>query len=74
MNMGAIMKIKSAWETFTYNHPKFPLFLNAVKTKGVPVDTIVSISFTYPDGKVVDTNLKVTPSDLELFEVLKNIK
>ena len=69
-----IMKIKNAWGTFTANHPKFPMFLNAVKNSEITEGTVIAVSFTYPDGKVVDTNIKVTASDLELFETLKNIK
>ncbi len=72
-NMQAIFKIKGAWETFTGNHPKFPLFLNAVKQAGVPEGTILSITVTEPDGRVIDTNIKVTASDLELFETLKTL-
>lgn len=72
-NMQAIFKIKGAWDTFTKNHPKFPMFLNAVKQAGVPEGAIVSISITEPDGKVIDTNIKVTASDLELFETLKTL-
>ena len=72
-NMKAIMQMKEAWDTFVSNHPKFPLFLNAVKSKGVPEGTVVAVSLTYPDGSVVDTNLKVTESDLKLFETLKSL-
>lgn len=72
-NMQAIFKIKGAWETFTGNHPKFPLFLNAAKQAGVPEGTILSITVTEPDGRVIDTNIKVTASDLELFETLKTL-
>ncbi len=73
MNIGAAFKAKGAWEKFTKNHPKFPLFLEAVKNKGVHEGTIVSISFTEPDGTKLETNLKITNEDLELFEVVKDI-
>lgn len=73
-NMEALFKLKGAWDTFTRNHPKFPKFLKAVLKTGIKEDTIIAISITDPDGKVMDTNLKVTASDLELLETIKNIR
>ena len=73
MNIPDIMKLKTAWDTFTANHPKFPLFLNAARSRGISEDTIVAVTITYPDGQVLDTNIKVSASDLELFESLKNL-
>lgn len=74
MDLGSIMKLKGAWDSFTKNHPKFPMFLNAAKQAGVQEGTIIAISITDPDGKTIDTNVKITASDLQLFETLKNIK
>lgn len=72
-NIEAIMKLKGAWDTFRNNHPKFPMFLDAVKRKGIKEGTIVAISITDPDGTHMDTNIKVSASDLELFESLKGM-
>lgn len=73
MDIGAVMKIKGAWDTFTTTHPKFPMFLNAISKKGIKEGTIMEISITDPDGTVMNTNIKVTASDLELFETIKGI-
>ncbi len=73
MNIQDIMKLKTAWDTFTANHPKFPAFLNAAKQAGIKENTIVAISITDPEGKTIETNVKVTSSDLELFETLKGM-
>ena len=35
MNPAAIFKIKSAWEKFAGNHPKFPMFLQAAAGRGI---------------------------------------
>lgn len=74
MNIPDLMKLKNAWDTFTNDHPKFPMFLNAVMASGIKEGTIVAVSVTQPDGKVIDTNIKVTAADLELFETLKSIR
>ncbi|HAU99892.1 MAG TPA: hypothetical protein DCW47_01705 [Lachnospiraceae bacterium] len=74
MNIPDLMKLKNAWDTFTNDHPKFPMFLNAVMASGIKEGTIVAVSVTQPDGKVIDTNIKVTAADLELFETLKSFR
>lgn len=73
MDFGSIMKFKQAWNTFTQNHPKFPAFMDAVKMRGVHADDIVTLSIKGPDGRVLETNIKVSASDLELFETLRGL-
>lgn len=72
-NPALLFKIQGMWKQFTENHPKFPLFLNAVKSKGIPVDSVIEIQITHPDGEVMKTNIKVTPSDMELIESMKTM-
>ena len=74
MNISAIWKLKGAWEKFTTNHPKFPLFLDAIQRKGIQEGTVIAISFTDVEGKTIETNIKVTASDIELYESLKDLR
>lgn len=74
MNPQALMQLMSAWNTFKGNHPKFPAFLAAIKNQGIKENTIIEISITDPDGKKIETNLKVTKSDLEMFDTLRNMQ
>ena len=74
MNIGSILKIKSAWEKFSRNHPRFSLFLDVVSRKGMQEGTVISISVTDPSGNTDATNMKITASDLELFQTLKDLK
>lgn len=73
LNPAVLFKIKGAWDTFSANHPKFPLFVKAVQQSGIKEDTIVEIAFVSPEGKRLETNLKLTASDMELMEILKNL-
>lgn len=73
MNPSNLMTVMSSWQTFIGNHPKFPAFLNAVKTEGVKEGTIIEVSITSPEGKRIETNIKVTDSDLELFNTIKSM-
>lgn len=76
MNPMALLQLKGAWDTFKANHPKFPLFLNAVYKNGLEAGNVVEISVRTKEGRDYTTNLKLTPSDMELFyqmrEMLKN--
>ena len=72
MNISELMKIKGAWDTFSGNHPQFVKFLNYMSQTKIDEGTVFSISVKQPDTeKEIKTNLKVTESDLELFETLK---
>ncbi len=73
MNPAALFKIKGAWDTFARNHPKFPMFVQAVSQAGITEGTIIEVSVTSTDGRKMETNVKLTASDLELFEMLKKM-
>ena len=74
MDIGMMLKLGGLWAKFSKNHPKFPQFIKAVQKNGFPVDTVLDVKITYPDGNVVDSNLKVTESDLAIIEELKKLK
>ena len=73
MNPTKLFKLKSSWDNFTRNHPKFPLFIKAVAGGNViQPDTIIEINITPAEGKNYTTNLKITPEDLNLINDLKD--
>ena len=74
MDFGMMFKLTTMWAKFTKAHPKFPQFIKSVQSNGITVDSVIDIKITYPDGKVVDANLKITESDLQMLEELKKIK
>ena len=74
MDIGMMLKLGGLWAKFSKNHPKFPQFIKAVQKNGINADTIIDIKITYPNGEVLDSNLKITESDLSLIEELKKIK
>ena len=71
MGIGDIAKAKQAWDVFTRNHPKFPAFLNAVKSKGIKEGSIIDIKITGPEGESLETNIKVTADDMNLMNLLR---
>lgn len=70
-----LMKIMGLWNSFKSNHPKFPKFMAAAAQPGViTADTILEMKITTADGRTLETNMKITESDMELFQQLKNIQ
>ena len=73
MNPAAMMKVMGAVNTFKGNHPKFMAFLSYVFSSGFPEGTVIEISVTKPGQEAVTSNMKVTQSDLDLFDSLKDM-
>lgn len=73
MDIRSIARLKQAWDIFSMNHPKFPEFLRAVKSRGIHAGMEVSITVTYPDGDELRSGLRIKPSDVELFDEASKI-
>ena len=74
MDISSLLKLKSAWSTFTANHPRFPDFLRDVKSRGLSAGTEITITVSYPDGDKLKAGLKLTDSDLELLRTLYTLR
>lgn len=68
-----LLQLKGAWDQFTGRHPKFPSFLKALSQGAVAEGTVLEFTVTTPDGRVLNSNLKITAEDMALVEQLKNI-
>ncbi len=73
INPAKVMKIMSAKNKFTENHPKFVAFLSAMFGSGIEEGTIIEMTVTKPGQAPVTTNIKVKPEDIELMESLKDL-
>lgn len=73
-DFSSVMKIKSAWDTFSRNHPKFMPFMQAVGREAIGDGTIIEIKVTSLEGKEFNTNMKLTQSDLDLFAQIRNMQ
>lgn len=69
-----MQKIKSGIDTFRANHPKFPMFLNAVSQDALREGTIIEINVTTPEGKNYCSNLKLKSEDIEFLDSLKGMR
>lgn len=73
MNPMALLSMKSALDKFQNNHPKFVQFVKAMAGSGIQEGTILECKVITPEGKELQTNLKITQEDLELIEKLKEL-
>ena len=73
-NPADIMKIMGMKNTFEATHPKFVAFIKNVASRGVSEGDIIDITIHRTDGTATTANMKVTASDVQLVNDLKNIK
>lgn len=67
INPASIFKMKGAWEKFTSNHPRVPAFMQAASQGMLSEGSIIDLTVTAPDGRKIQTNVRLTESDMELF-------
>ena len=72
-NPTAIFQMMNLWNKFKQNHPKFPNFMTAVYQNGIKEGSIIEINVTTADGQSLNSNLKITESDMELIGQLKEL-
>lgn len=72
INPMQLLKIKGLWDQFTGRHPKFPAFLKAMSQGAITEGSVLEITVTTAEGKVISSNLKVTAEDMELLSELRN--
>ena len=72
MNFHALLQLKNLWQRFTAQHPKFPAFLRAAQP-ALREGSVIAFTITTPEGKVIESNLKVTAEDIELIKSLRQI-
>ncbi len=73
VNPAMIFKVKGMWDEFTSNHPKLPRFFQAVVSQPMEEGTIIEMIVKRPNGDSITSNVKLTASDLELIEQLKEM-
>lgn len=71
INPMQLLKIKGLWDQFTGRHPKFPAFLKAMSQGAITEGSVIEITVTTAEGKVISSNLKVTAEDMEMIGELK---
>ena len=68
VNPKLLIAIKKSLGTFKNTHPKFAGLFNSILAGNmIDVGSIIEITVTTSEGKTVKGNMRVQPSDMELF-------
>ncbi|MBP5528871.1 MAG: hypothetical protein J6X80_02370 [Lachnospiraceae bacterium] len=70
VNPAALLTLKKKWDEFSSRHPKFVSFLGALKNQGIAEGSVIDMKVTMPNGEVFQSNIKLTPEDIELIRGL----
>lgn len=73
MNPMTLLAMKSAFDKFKNNHPKFIQFAQTMMQVGIHEGTVVECKVITPEGKELQANIKITQDDLELLEKIKEL-
>ena len=74
MNPMILMQIQQKINNFKNEHPRVIPFFLALKDSSIQAGTIVDMKVTTPEGKEMQCNIKVTDNDIELFNLLMEMK
>ena len=69
-----IMKIAGDWSRFSNEHPKFVNFMNVVMARGIDEGDVIEITVAKKDEEPITANMRVTQTDLEIINDLKNLR
>ncbi|MCI1304975.1 MAG: hypothetical protein LKG40_01960 [Lachnospiraceae bacterium] len=72
INPAALMKAKARYGIFKKQHPKFLAFLGAINAKMLEPGTVIDVKVTGTDGRTIETNLRLTPEDVESVRMFKS--
>lgn len=70
MNPAMILTLKKKWEEFSERHPKFAAFLHQLAGSGVGEGSVIDITVTLPDGRKMQSNMRLSAEDVELIQGL----
>ncbi len=73
INPMQLMGMRSDFEKFRNNHPKFIQFVQAMAQGGLQEGTILECKVINPDGREMQANIKISQDDLELIQKIKGL-
>ena len=73
MNPMMLMQLQQRLGLFQQDHPKVMPFMQAVGANAVTEGTVFAVKVTTPDGKVLESNIKLTANDIETLNMMKGM-
>lgn len=72
-NPASILQFRKDWGDFEARHPKFVTFLGTMFKTGLTEGSVVDIAVTLPDGRKVESNMKISAEDIEFMRNIGNM-
>ena len=73
MNPMLLMQLQQRFNIFSQEHPKVLPFFKAIGSNAMQEGTIIDIKVTTPDGKTLESNIKVTANDIETAHMMMSM-
>lgn len=73
-NPAKLLQFRNDWTAFQGRHPKFVSFLVAVVQSGVPEGSIIEMKVTTPDGKEMESNMRLSQEDIDFVKGFKDLQ
>ena len=72
MNPMMFMQLQQRIQTFQQDHPKFVPFIMAIKDNALQEGTVLGVTVTTPDGRNIESNIKLTANDIETIKMMSD--
>ena len=72
MNPMMLMQMQQRIQTFQQDHPKVMPFITAIKDTALMEGTVIAMKVTTPDGKTIESNIKLTANDIETIRMMSD--
>lgn len=73
MNPMMLMQLQQRLGLFQQDHPKVMPFFQAVAANALEEGTICEMKVVTPEGKTLESNVKLTANDIETLKMLHDI-
>ena len=73
MNPMSLMQLQQRFQIFQQEHPKIIAFFKAIGNDSMKEGTIIAVKVTTPDGKEIESNIKITANDITTFKQIMDI-
>ena len=73
INPAKLLQFRKDWGEFENRYPKFVKFIGAVVQSGIGEDSVIDVCVTLPDGRKLESNMKLTAEDVEFIKGFGNI-
>ena len=69
-----LLKMKDLLNSFRRRHPGVSGFIDAVRAEGLPEGSVLDLKITFPEGKSMATNIRVSDEDIELIRAISQLR